>query len=58
MRLIRLPLHLPPPPTKLDEVQLSDLVVNSELEGLPLGLVIGKFKKLGWFISYYRRGLW
>ncbi|GAA5905125.1 hypothetical protein JCM6882_000386 [Rhodosporidiobolus microsporus] len=44
---IRLPLQLPVPPEPLEEVELSSLVVDDELEGAPVGFAVGKLRSLG-----------
>ncbi|GAA5911714.1 hypothetical protein JCM5296_000665 [Sporobolomyces johnsonii] len=44
--LIHLPLHLPAPPEPFPDVG-GDLILDDELEGAPLGFVIGKLRSLG-----------
>ncbi|GAA5827615.1 hypothetical protein JCM11251_001758 [Rhodosporidiobolus azoricus] len=44
---IRLPLQLPIPPEPLDEVELSSLVLDDELEGAPVGFAVGKLRSIG-----------
>lgn len=44
---IRLPLHLPAPPEVFDEVDLSSLIVDDELEGAPVGFAVGKLRSVG-----------
>ncbi|GAA5951101.1 hypothetical protein JCM21900_005724 [Sporobolomyces salmonicolor] len=44
--LIHLPLHLPAPPEPFPDVA-GDLILDDELEGAPLGFVVGKLRSLG-----------
>ncbi|KAM0746305.1 hypothetical protein T439DRAFT_384310 [Meredithblackwellia eburnea MCA 4105] len=44
---VRLPLKLPPAPSAAHDVDLSSLVVDEEIKGLPLGLVVGKLQSMG-----------
>ncbi|GAA5846637.1 hypothetical protein JCM9279_003390 [Rhodotorula babjevae] len=44
---IRLPLQLPAPPTDLSEVDVSDLIVDDELQGAPVGFALGRLRQLG-----------
>ncbi|GAA6046803.1 hypothetical protein JCM3770_005650 [Rhodotorula araucariae] len=44
---IRLPLQLPTPPSDFSEVDVTNLVVDDELGGAPVGFAVGKLRELG-----------
>lgn len=49
---VNIPLELPPPPHSMQEVDLTTLTLDEELEDLPIGLVVGKMKANGeWCVA-------
>jgi hypothetical protein len=44
---INLPIHLPPAPQPIPEVDVTSLVVDEELDGVPVGYLVAKLRAMG-----------